>query len=203
MTLPVTFTSAAPLAVGGKPFRGRIVVSLDGKALQAVDVVSLEAYLKGVVPSEMPSDWPAGRTSGPGGRGPLLRAREPRPGTAVRPLRRLAQPGLRRHRRRVAVDERRGRRDERAGRALRGRRRRHALLLDLGRPHRLCSRAARHADPVPRLRRRSLRHDLALPRLGPRAVRHGDRRPEAEGRAGRWPTSRSRPGRRAASRPSP
>jgi stage II sporulation protein D len=58
MTMPVTFTSATPIAVGGKPFRGRIVVSLDGKALQAVDVVSLEAYLKGVVPSEMPSDWP-------------------------------------------------------------------------------------------------------------------------------------------------
>ena len=57
--LPVTFTSAAPLAIAGKPFRGRIVVSLDGNALQAVDVVSLEAYLKGVVPSEMPSDWPA------------------------------------------------------------------------------------------------------------------------------------------------
>ena len=58
VTLPVTFTSAGPIAVNGKPYRGRIVVSLDGKALQAIDVVALENYLKGVVPSEMPFDWP-------------------------------------------------------------------------------------------------------------------------------------------------
>ena len=59
VTLPVTFTSSAPIAVSGKPYRGRIVVSLDGKALQAVDVVGLENYLKGVVPSEMPFEWPS------------------------------------------------------------------------------------------------------------------------------------------------
>jgi stage II sporulation protein D len=58
VTLPVTFTSAAPIAVNGKPYRGHIVVSLDGKALQVVDVVALENYLKGVVPAEMPFDWP-------------------------------------------------------------------------------------------------------------------------------------------------
>jgi stage II sporulation protein D len=54
----VTFTSAAPIAVNGKPYRGRVAVSLDGKILQATDVVALENYLKGVVPSEMPFDWP-------------------------------------------------------------------------------------------------------------------------------------------------
>jgi SpoIID/LytB domain protein len=59
VTLPATFSSPAPLALGGKPFRGRFVVSLDGKALDVVDVVALEAYLKGVVPSEMPFEWPA------------------------------------------------------------------------------------------------------------------------------------------------
>jgi stage II sporulation protein D len=58
VTLPVTFTSATPIAVNGKPYRGRIVVSLDGKALQTVDLVALENYLKGVVPAEMPFDWP-------------------------------------------------------------------------------------------------------------------------------------------------
>ncbi len=58
VTLPLTLTSAVPIAVNGKPYRGRIVVSLDGKALQAIDVVALEGYLKGVVPSEMPFDWP-------------------------------------------------------------------------------------------------------------------------------------------------
>ncbi len=58
VTLPLTFSSAAPIAVDGKPYRGRIVVSLAGKALQAVDLVALENYLKGVVPAEMPFDWP-------------------------------------------------------------------------------------------------------------------------------------------------
>ncbi len=58
VTLPVTFTAPAPIAVAGSTFRGRIVVSLDGTALQVVNVVGLEAYLKGVVPAEMPSDWP-------------------------------------------------------------------------------------------------------------------------------------------------
>jgi len=59
VTLPVTFNAKVPIAVGGKPYRGRIAVSLDGKALRVVDVVGLESYLKGVVPSEMPFDWPA------------------------------------------------------------------------------------------------------------------------------------------------
>ncbi|HEY7398365.1 MAG TPA: SpoIID/LytB domain-containing protein [Gaiellaceae bacterium] len=59
VTLPVTLSSAAPIALGGKPYRGRIVVAPDGKALEAIDVVALESYVKGVVPAEMPSDWPA------------------------------------------------------------------------------------------------------------------------------------------------
>ena len=59
VTLPLTLTSAAPIALGGKPYRGRVVVIPDGKALEAIDVVGLEAYVKGVVPAEMPSDWPA------------------------------------------------------------------------------------------------------------------------------------------------
>ena len=61
LTLPATFmtTTAAPLALKGKPYRGRFVVSADGKGLQVVDVVGLEGYLKGVVPSEMPFDWPS------------------------------------------------------------------------------------------------------------------------------------------------
>jgi stage II sporulation protein D len=54
---PLTFAGTQPLVVEGKPFRGRVVVTSDGKRVQAVDVVPLEAYLKGVVPSEMPFDW--------------------------------------------------------------------------------------------------------------------------------------------------
>jgi stage II sporulation protein D len=56
---PFTFVGKQPLVVDGRPYRGKIVVSTDGKQLQVIDTVGLEAYLKGVVPSEMPSGWPA------------------------------------------------------------------------------------------------------------------------------------------------
>jgi stage II sporulation protein D len=54
---PFTFTARQPIVVGAKPFRGRLVVSSDGKRVQLVDVVALESYVKGVVPAEMPSAW--------------------------------------------------------------------------------------------------------------------------------------------------
>jgi stage II sporulation protein D len=57
MKPPLTFVGKQPLDVGGKPYRGRIVVTSDGKRVQAVDLVPLETYLKGVVPAEMPFDW--------------------------------------------------------------------------------------------------------------------------------------------------
>jgi stage II sporulation protein D len=56
---PLTISSAQPLALDGKPYRGKLVVSAIGKQVQVVDVLGLEAYLKGVVPAEMPSRWPA------------------------------------------------------------------------------------------------------------------------------------------------
>ncbi|HST18342.1 MAG TPA: SpoIID/LytB domain-containing protein, partial [Gaiellaceae bacterium] len=59
LTLPLTFSAVAPLQVNGNVYRGRISVSLSGKTLQAVDVVALESYLRGVVPAEVPSAWPA------------------------------------------------------------------------------------------------------------------------------------------------
>jgi stage II sporulation protein D len=40
-------------------YRGRIVLSRDGRAVLAVNSVGLEQYLYGVVPSEMPASWPA------------------------------------------------------------------------------------------------------------------------------------------------
>jgi stage II sporulation protein D len=46
----------APLELG-RPYRGQIQVTVTGGKLQAVNVVGLEAYLKGVVPSEMPHTW--------------------------------------------------------------------------------------------------------------------------------------------------
>ena len=58
LSQPVTFQpGGAPLQVAGKPYRGTVQVSLVKGKLQAVNVVALEGYLKGVVPSEMPSAW--------------------------------------------------------------------------------------------------------------------------------------------------
>ncbi|HZT16239.1 MAG TPA: SpoIID/LytB domain-containing protein [Gaiellaceae bacterium] len=54
---PLLFTSPQPLAVDGAAYRGRLVVARAGRALQVVDAVPLEAYVKGVVPEEMPSNW--------------------------------------------------------------------------------------------------------------------------------------------------
>jgi stage II sporulation protein D len=55
---PLTFSPAegATLSLGGA-YRGQIVVDVVNGKLRAVNVVPLEEYLYGVVPSEMPSSW--------------------------------------------------------------------------------------------------------------------------------------------------
>jgi stage II sporulation protein D len=58
LTPPLTFGAGkgGPLTLT-RPYRGQIQVDVvDGK-LRAIDVVGLEQYLYGVVPSEMPSTW--------------------------------------------------------------------------------------------------------------------------------------------------
>jgi stage II sporulation protein D len=55
---PFTFVSKQPLLVSKVPYRGKLNVSSDGKLVQVIDTLGLEAYLKGVVPAEMPSAWP-------------------------------------------------------------------------------------------------------------------------------------------------
>jgi stage II sporulation protein D len=54
---PLTFAGKQPLIVNAVPYRGRMLVSSDGKLVQVVDTVGLEAYVKDVVPAEMPSSW--------------------------------------------------------------------------------------------------------------------------------------------------
>ncbi|MEB3254864.1 MAG: SpoIID/LytB domain-containing protein [Synechococcaceae cyanobacterium] len=44
--------------LGEQAYRGRLQLSRQGEALQAVNHVSLESYLAGVVGSEMPASWP-------------------------------------------------------------------------------------------------------------------------------------------------
>jgi stage II sporulation protein D len=43
----------------GKGFRGDFRATVVSKALQLVDTVALDQYVMGVVPGEMPKDWPA------------------------------------------------------------------------------------------------------------------------------------------------
>ncbi len=62
---PLTFSpgKGATLTLDGKGYRGEfgvtVVQKAQQKALQVVDVVGLDAYLLGVVPGEMPKEWPA------------------------------------------------------------------------------------------------------------------------------------------------
>jgi stage II sporulation protein D len=54
---PVTFTAtSAPLELGGAAYRGSLEVRANG-ALSAVNQVSIDDYVRGVVPREVPSSW--------------------------------------------------------------------------------------------------------------------------------------------------
>ncbi len=58
LTGPLTFSpGGAPLALAGKAYRGQLRAIPTGKTLEAINVVGLESYLYGVVPSEMPYIW--------------------------------------------------------------------------------------------------------------------------------------------------
>ena len=141
--------SDAPLQVGKRPYRGSLVVISNGKTLQVVNAVDLESYLDGVVGAEMPQDWPRPRSR----RRPSPPAPTRSPssqsavtGKPVRHVRRHAQPGLRRHRRRGAVGDERGRRDGAPRRSLPGQDRDDLLLVEL--------RAAGRSRPPRRSARR-------------------------------------------------
>jgi stage II sporulation protein D len=55
---PLTLSAApkATLTLGGA-YHGKLVISVSGGKLRAINAVSLEQYLESVVPSEMPSSW--------------------------------------------------------------------------------------------------------------------------------------------------
>jgi stage II sporulation protein D len=56
---PVVFLPGdAPLQLKGRAYRGELRVTVDKGRLRAINNVGLEAYLYGVVPSEMPHRWP-------------------------------------------------------------------------------------------------------------------------------------------------
>jgi len=58
---PLSFTPAkgSTLTLDGKGFRGALRATTVAKGLQIVDIVALDEYLLGVVPGEMPKEWPA------------------------------------------------------------------------------------------------------------------------------------------------
>lgn len=60
MTGPLLFRpGAARLEFDGRAYRGALEVAQQGKRLRVVNGVGLDAYLYGVITSEMPSHWPA------------------------------------------------------------------------------------------------------------------------------------------------
>jgi stage II sporulation protein D len=48
----------APLTFDGRPYHGTLLVRSDGHHLSVVNALTLDSYLRGVVPSESPSHWP-------------------------------------------------------------------------------------------------------------------------------------------------
>jgi stage II sporulation protein D len=48
---------AGPFELDGVPYRGSVQVAVVGGALQAVNTLSIDSYVQGVVPREMPSGW--------------------------------------------------------------------------------------------------------------------------------------------------
>jgi hypothetical protein len=136
----------------------------------------------------------AGRgAEGTGGRRPLVCARAPPEREAVRPLRRRAQPGLRRGRRRASAHERGRPGDEGRGAALGGQADRRALPLDLGRHDPRRRGGLRQARALSRRRRRPAQRALARPPVGARRGRRGDSAEGAEAaRAGDGAPARAR-----------
>ncbi|MFA4915416.1 MAG: SpoIID/LytB domain-containing protein [Syntrophales bacterium] len=51
-------TDGGVLSLNGKSYRGKMVVQRRGSGVDVINVVDLEAYLYGVVPREMSSQWP-------------------------------------------------------------------------------------------------------------------------------------------------
>ena len=113
MTGPVTVSPAgsSPLVVQGTGYRGRLTVTSDGKT-----AAGDQRSRAGAVPAGRRSGGDASRLAtrgarGAGRRSPHVCARERRQGEAVRPLLRLAQPGLLRGRGGGSGDDARSTRD--------------------------------------------------------------------------------------------
>ena len=57
---PLVFSAGAdPLALGGRAYRGTLLMTTQAAKLRVVNTLGLEPYLWSVVPSEMPDRWPS------------------------------------------------------------------------------------------------------------------------------------------------
>lgn len=58
-TLYLAPSPGSVVEIGGKAYRGGVLLRREGAEVQAINVVDLEDYLRGVVAAEMPASWPA------------------------------------------------------------------------------------------------------------------------------------------------
>ncbi|SEJ16580.1 stage II sporulation protein D [Deinococcus reticulitermitis] len=59
---PTLYLAPSPgsvVEIAGKAYRGGVLLRREGPGVQAINVVDLEDYLRGVVAAEMPASWPA------------------------------------------------------------------------------------------------------------------------------------------------
>ena len=152
----------------GRRYRGSIQVDVNGGRLRAINVVGLEQYLYGVVPAEVPDDWPA----------EVLKAQAVAARSYALATRKLGGafdlfPDVRSQVYRGVDEEEDSTNqavDETAGEVLmyRGRLAKTYFHSDLGRPHGVGGGCLAGLRPgaVPRLGRGSLRLVLATPHLG-------------------------------------
>jgi SpoIID/LytB domain protein len=54
----VFYCGRAPLALDGREYHGTLLLRSDGRHIAVVNTLSLDNYVRGVVPSESPSRWP-------------------------------------------------------------------------------------------------------------------------------------------------
>ncbi len=166
----------------GASTTGRCSCAATAVDVSVVNALSLDTYLRGVVPSESPSHWPLAALEAQAVAARSYAVVGAAAGRVVRPAAHDERPGLRRRRGGAAALRQRRVRDARPGADVGRPGGADVLLLELGRPHR--GRAGRlaglGADPVPALGAGSVRHLLAASRLGAvRALR------DAAGRAAR------------------
>ena len=169
---PVRFSPGASAASTlGQPVSGTAAGALPGRAALRGQRHRPRAVREGRGRLGDAGGLAPGGAQGAGGRRQDVRPGEPQVGL-VRPLRRHAEPGLRRCARRDGQHERRRQRDAPQGRPLARRACLDALPLDLRRQDRLArGRVGSVRDALPRQRGRSSRSHFTASHLGPRRVR--------------------------------